>query len=112
MPHRADVLQTIAPQLSSFLEDTQGAVLVGAGGREAPHGIRAIQPHSAKNGSRECSFPVDKIEAEEPALFGHHACIERKLDKIPKPFIGYRSWAEEARARSRLPLPVMLDESG
>jgi hypothetical protein len=80
MPHRADILQTIAPQLSGFLEDPQSAVLVGAGGRKAPHGIRAIQPNSVKNGGRECGFPVHKVEAEEPALFGHYARIEREFD--------------------------------
>jgi hypothetical protein len=79
MPHRADVLQTIAPQLPGFLEDPQGAALVSAGGRKAAHGIRAIQPHSAKNGSRGCSFPAHNVEAEEPSLFGHHAGIKREL---------------------------------
>jgi hypothetical protein len=97
MPHRADVLQTIAPQLPGFLEDPQGAILVRAGGREAPHGIGAIQPHAAENGSWERSFPVHKVEAEEPAFFGHHACIERELDKTPEPFIRYWGWAEDAR---------------
>jgi hypothetical protein len=98
MPHRADVLQTIAPQLPGFLGDPQRGVLVGAGGREAPHGIRAIQPHSAKNGSRERSVSVNKVEAGELALFGQHACIERELDQTPQSFIGYWSWAEDARA--------------
>jgi hypothetical protein len=71
---------------------------VGADGREAPHGIRAIQTDSAKNGSRECSFPVYKVEAEDPALFGHHAGMESELNKTRETFIGYRSLAEDARA--------------
>jgi hypothetical protein len=94
---RTDVLQTIAPQLAGFFYDAQGAVLVSAGGREAAHGIRAIQPHSVKSGSRGRSFPAHEVEAEESALLGHHAGIERELDKLPEPFIGYWNWAEDAR---------------